>query len=648
MDESGQKGEQARIDRLKKGLYKKDKEFNHEYDTKLKPQKFNVSEDWEEDEVIEERRKNQKVKKTKVKKNMFFRGLLIFSVMFFLMSFGVAFYVFYGGINIVSTENVDLSIVGPSVIGGGEELSFQITVQNNNSVDLVLADLIVDFPKGTLSSDQNFKELTQIRKELGVVSAGGSATKSFKGILFGSEGDKKDLIVTVEYRAEDSNAIFFKDRKYELMIDSSPIGFVLDLPNDVMTGQEFEFSVDIISNSTEIIEDLLFTVDYPFGFEFKGSNIEPVYKNNVWDFGDVKPDSEMTLKVRGILIGQDGEERVFNFHGGIQSEDDENEIKAALVSSSESIFLKKTLFGLDLVLDGDYSPEHFSQTGEPIRGDILWSNNLLTRLSDVKVVVSLNGVVLDKSSVSSVNGYYKSSSNTITWDKENSSQLELLGPTTSGSLSFSFAPYSLAAVSNMGIKNPEINIDITATGNKLSDETVEKISTTISKKVKVKTDLLLTARSLYSVGSFKNTGPIPPQVDKETTYTVVLTATNTSNDVENAKVRASLPSYVRWLGVSSPYSENISFNQVGGEVVWNVGTIEAGKGISSSSREVSFQVVLLPSLSQLNLEPVLLKNISIEGQDDFTDTSIKYSVKDLSTRISTDPIYHVGNGEVSK
>lgn len=243
-----------------------------------------------------------------------------------------------------------------------------------------------------------------------------------------------------------------------------------------------------------------------------------------------------------------------------------------------------------MVLDGDYGQEHVSTAGENIRGDILWSNNLLTRLSDVKVVVKLNGIVLDKSSVSPVSGFYKSSDNTITWDKDNSSQLELIGPTTNGDLSFSFSPHSLATISNLGIENPEINIDIVATGNKLSDEAVEKITTTISKKIKIRTDLLLTARSLYSVGKFTNSGPIPPQVDKETTYTIVLTATNTSNDIEKAKVRASLPSYVRWLGVSSPSSEDISFSQVGGEVIWNIGTIEAGKGISSSAREVSFQV----------------------------------------------------------
>jgi len=647
MDKDGlkQKGDRSRIGLLKRDLYKKGNNFSFNKDTsKLKQQEYKVNENWEEETVDQDKKKPMKEKKPK--KSKIFKGLLIFSVFFFLASFGVAFYVFYGGINIVSTENVDLSIVGPTMIGGGEELSFQVNVQNNNSIDLELADLIVDFPKGTLSADGRFKEITQIRQPLGLVPAGGSVTKIFKAVLFGGEGDKKDLLVTVEYRAKDSNAIFFKDRKYEMVIDSSPVGFLVSLPNDVMSGQDFEFSVDIVSNSTKVIEDLLFIVDYPFGFEFKSSNIKPVYKNNVWNLGDIQPDSERTLKVRGVLTGQDGEERVFNFYGGMQDSEDENSIKATLVSSNKSIFVKKTLFGVDLAFDGNYDLEYVSKVGEVIRGDILWSNDLPVRLSDVKIIAELKGSILDKSSVSSPIGYYCSLDNTITWDKENSSQLGVLNPNTEGDLSFNFSPYSLTALSGMGIKNPEIIIDIVATGNKLSGDSVETVSTIISKKVKIETDLLLTSRTLYSVGKFANSGPLPPKVDKATTYTIVWSITNTSNDVKDAKVKAFLPSYVTWLGVSDPQSEDLSFTKVGGEIVWDVGFVEAGRGISSSVKEVSFQVSILPSLSQVDSEPILVKNINLEGEDTFTDTVIRSLFKDLTTRISTDPIYSTGIGEV--
>lgn len=122
--------------------------------------------------------------------------------------------------------------------------------------------------------------------------------------------------------------------------------------------------------------------------------------------------------------------------------------------------------------------------------------------------------------------------------------------------------------------------------------------------------------------------------------------TNTSNDVNNAKVTASLPAYVTWLGVVSPQSEDLTYNPVGGEIVWNIGDVKAREGISSSPKQVSFQVSLLPSLSQLNAKPSLVKNIVLTGEDDFTGTLINSSYRDITTRISTDPMYSLSNIKV--
>lgn len=96
-------------------------------------------------------------------------------------------------------------------------------------------------------------------------------------------------------------------------------------------------------------------VDYPFGFIFKDSNIKAIDKNNVWNFGDIKPNSVTTLRITGILEGQDQEERTFRFYGGSESVENKNEILAKLVSIAESILIKKTLIGAELVLDSDYS-----------------------------------------------------------------------------------------------------------------------------------------------------------------------------------------------------------------------------------------------------------------------------------------------------
>ncbi|MCK4918178.1 MAG: hypothetical protein KAS02_00115 [Candidatus Pacebacteria bacterium] len=653
----------TQIEKLKRTLFFKNKNKNKKKEVinNLKPKKYLVDSDWKKEEV--EPVKNQpddprldwqgkgdmkKESKSPKKKMTFFGKLVIFSVLFFIGSFFVALYVFYGGVNIISTENVDISISGPSSIGGGEELSFQITVQNNNSVDLELADLIVEYPNGTLLADDRNTKLTLVRKTLNTVPAGGSSTHIFKSVLFGNEGDLKDIIITIEYRAKGSNAIFFKERKYEVLIDSSPIVFVVDIPEKITAGQEFEMDIEIYSNSNKVIEDFLFEADYPFGFIFKDSNIRPSYRDNIWSFGDISPNSKNILKIQGVLEGQNEEERIFRFYGGSEDKEDDNVIKAKLVSIIEPILIRKSLIGVDLVLNGDYSSEYITSSDKDIRVDVLWSNNLITKLVDAELVVNLKGNTLDKRTISSDEGYYKSLDNSITWNKKSSPQLAVLNPGDSGNLSFSFSIFPLSYISNSGVKNPEIELELVVKANQLSelDSSVEKIETKLVKTIKLNTDLLLTGQTLYSVGSFENTGPIPPKVDNETTYTIVLTATNTSNSISKAKVVATLPAYVKWMDRISPSFENIKFNQVGGEIVWDIGDLPAGAGILTAMKEVSFQVSFLPSLSQVGSEPVLIDNLYIEGVDDFTGKYIKYPIKAITTSFETDPVYGLRDEDV--
>ena len=232
--------------------------------------------------------------------------------------------------------------------------------------------------------------------------------------------------------------------------------------------------------------------------------------------------------------------------------------------------------------------------------------------------------------------------------KKENSQLAVLNPGDNGNLSFSFSIYPLSYISNSGIKNPEIEIELIIRANQLSDagSSVERIETKITKIVKINTDLLLTARNLYSIGSFENSGLIPPKVDNETTYTVVMTATNTSNSISNARVVASLPSYVKWMNKIYPSFENVKFSQVGGEIIWEIGDLPAGSGITTSAKEVSFQISFLPSLSQLGSGPILVDNIYIEGVDDFTGKKISYPIKAITTSFGTDPIYNTGDDKV--
>ena len=195
-----------------------------------------------------------------------------------------------------------------------------------------------------------------------------------------------------------------------------------------------------------------------------------------------------------------------------------------------------------------------------------------------------------------------------------------------------------------------MNIDIVVIGKKFSDVNLpDEVLATLSRQIKIVSDIRLNSQMVHSVGPFTNTGSIPPSADRETTYTVKWAITNSFNDVSNVEVVGTLPSYVKLVdGAVSPTGQKITFNPANNTVTWSAGEIKAGTGFGSSPTEVGFKVSFLPSLSQVGSVPTLLDNISLVGQDRFTGSVLRLDRPTLNTRITTDPSYKFGDEKVVK
>jgi len=277
---------------------------------------------------------------------------------------------------------------------------------------------------------------------------------------------------------------------------------------------------------------------------------------------------------------------------GIKIKEEKNKIGTVYNFVSESITVTKPFLGVRLLLNGSNTPEYVSLSNKSIRADVLWESNIPTRIIDGQIEVKIKGDVLDKFSIlTSNNGFYRSIDNTIIWDKGSNRDLAVIEPGESGSMSFTLQSLPLVKSGVGAFQKPQIVIEVSAKGKRISDSNVpEEIVTSVSKKIKFESNLKLASRAVYYTGPFKNSGPLPPVAEKNTTYTIIWTVVNSSNNVTGAKVKTTLPAYVKWLGVVSPNNENITFNDAGGEIVWDVGDVESGTGVVSSPREVAFQV----------------------------------------------------------
>ena len=142
---------------------------------------------------------------------------------------------------------------------------------------------------------------------------------------------------------------------------------------------------------------------------------------------------------------------------------------------------------------------------------------------------------------------------------------------------------------------------------------------------------------------------MPPKAGTETTYALVFSLTNTTNEIQNAVVKAVLPSYVRWTGIHSPSNEDITFNQNDGTVTWKVGTIGANVGVAGNvPKQAAINIGFTPSTSQIGQQPPLVRGVTLTGKDAATEKSVTRTAADVTTNIVGDQGFLPSNATVVK
>ncbi len=576
--------------------------------------------------------------------------ILYGSLGFFILAILIVIIKFTFGGNIVSGDNIEVNVKAPISVAGGEMLPIEIEVVNENSVTLLGTDLGVTYPIGAMQANDISAPAKREQIFLGDIAPGDSVFKNLKVYLFGSENEKKEIKLTLEYKVTGSNSLFNKTKNVSVLVTSAPASVVVTGPTEVNTNQSVNYKVEVISNSTSVIKNLLLKVDYPFGFAF-GDSDPGTYanKNNLWLIGDLAPGDKRTINIYGTVTGQEGEERGFNFNLGTRSATDNTVIATPLSTAFSSVTIRRPFVSADVFFNGNNSDSYVAQAGQKVETVIKWRNNLPYPVTDVSIAVKLNGNAIDKSGVQIDGGFYRSYDNTIIFDKTTDKTFASLEPGQSGESKFNLKSFDLGSITGTTLSSPSIYLDINVQGKTVnSGGKVENVSFADARTIKLTTNPRLSVKSLYYIGPFKNFGPIPPRADQETTYTIVWTVTNPLNPISGTRVVGTLPTYMTWIGQVSPASEKVDYDQNSRQVVWSLGNIPAGAGIFSPAREVAFQVAIRPSVTQIGSAPSLLNNINLSARDNFTTSNLSQSVDSVSTSLSNDPYFQADNDRVLK
>ncbi len=553
-----------------------------------------------------------------VKTHPLLKKFLTGALLFLVVAVGIALYMFFGGGNQVSSANVDIKIVGPATVASGEQIDLGVSLINENRTALSNVVLTVEYPEGAKADQNTTEPLTRTAENIKNIDKGSVHTTTTKLVLFGDKDAVKTLTFKMEYTVAGSNARFTKEKKYDVVIGSSPLLINITAPQEVNSGQQFQLQVTVTSNSGALLKGVLVKAEYPYGFAYTDSSLAPESDKQTWNIGDLKNGEKKVFTVKGNIIAQDNEERTFRFMVGTEGVE-QNTIETVLGTAMPTISLRKPFFNAALSLGGDpASVVAVSPTGR-IGGELSITNSLADSLSNVVAEISMNGSALNKGGVRvSDGGFYQSNQNVIVWDRNANSNFELLRPGETARGSFELQDFIVP----QNMKNPEITFDVTLRAvRSLVGGGVDNVTSTMTKKLRFLTTLGISTRSLRG-GTFANTGPVPPMRDTSSTYTVEWAISNTHNEVSGAVMKTTLPVYVDWVGAVSPNTENVTYDADKRTVTWNAGTVPALAGYSTSAKKVFFQVRLNPSISQVGVAPALTNTVTISGLDTFGNKQV--------------------------
>ncbi len=557
------------------------------------------------------------------------RPLVIFFVFssLFLLTAIISIFLFDGGTTI-SRDKITINIQGPSIVDSSSVTPIGIRITNDNPTPIAFSDIQVIYPEGT--RDANGDLLLNEREIIGEMGPGETALHSINPVLYGTSGEQKKIEVNFNYRFEQSNAEFVLKKEYTVVVQSSLIAVNVVAINETVSGERIPITIEIQSNAVSPIENVLLSIEYPFGFSFKNSSTPPRLGNTVWDLGTLEPSQQKRVIITGDLSGQNNEERTFRITTGIADETNRNRIASVTTKDNHTIRITRPFIEVQLTLNDSATDPFITSPGESIRGNIWWANNTDDIIRDAKITLKFDGKDLDQYSTSVDDGFFDDKEGTIYWSSETYPEFETVEAGSRGRFLFSFK--SSVPLAGEATANRSIPLSLSIEGQRFEGTRGrQQIEKSLTRMIKIRSLVDILATTSYSSEDFKNIGPLPPRRGETTTYTISLLLKNNGNRLRDSRLSLSLPSYVQFENVSIPRSEGAVWDESRRILTWPLENVEPQ--VTGGERKLSFQVSITPTISQIGTTPVLVNGPVFEAFDIFVGEPVRIVLSPLTTEL---------------
>ncbi|MDO8663494.1 MAG: hypothetical protein Q7K28_01475 [Candidatus Wildermuthbacteria bacterium] len=518
--------------------------------------------------------------------------------------------------NTYSKDVLKLEILGPSDTTLGQEIEYTVKYKNNSNFRLDSPQLVFEAPERSFSDGQVSGRENLGSEKLGeAIYPGEEKTLSFKVRLLGGEGEVRVAKASLSYQPKNLKARYESSTTFATTIRSVPLTFEFDIPSQVEPKGAFTFRMNYFSNIDFSLTNLRLQVDYPPDFEFVSSMPRSLEKTE-WEIPVLNKSQSGRVEITGRLSGEIGQAEVFRAKLGIWRDSQFillKEAEKAVEVIKPSVYLRQEING---------NPQYAASPGDWLHYEIYFKNIGEDDLNNLFMINQLEGDAFDFSTLKSDLGIFQPGDNSVVFDWKRVSKLRYLAPMEEEKVDF-----WIKLKDDLGnVKNPILRNKV------FVSQVKQEFATKISSKME------MAQKGYYQDEVFGNSGPIPPAAGQTTTYTISWQAKNYYSDVKDAKIKAILPPGAELTGKIFPEEEasKFSFDSQSREIIWLVGDIGRGKGVSDLGPNISFQVAFTPGYDQKGRTSDIINQAEIFGEDAWTEATIGSKALPINTTLPDD------------
>ncbi|MDO8425536.1 MAG: hypothetical protein Q7T01_03410 [bacterium] len=199
-------------------------------------------------------------------------------------------------------DGIALTIAAPPIAAIGSDVSYRITIANEDRVPIAAATLELQLPPGYLlaAAEPAPDDARETRWTLGTIAGNAQMTIELRGHLYGEPGAAANTAATIVYRPSNFNADFEERADATTVLGTSPLALAMDGPTRTVPNETVTYVVTYEHLGEEPLTDVTLRVDVPRSFAL--TSVEPTRTNDLelaWVLGALAPGDTGTVKLHG-------------------------------------------------------------------------------------------------------------------------------------------------------------------------------------------------------------------------------------------------------------------------------------------------------------------------------------------------------------